>query len=232
MFRNSGTTSNNMYSISDNQRCISWAMYQSQFSEWVLVRMSPPIFLKGYMSATRKWQIHRTTKSIILDRFSSKMTGLLVLTIWRRHSHILPCKAGMILTCQKLSTNYPLLINIEMLAEPTFYASSIVRMIDFSALGHHRYFISDKPMCVECAEVSNQPHSAMHQKILEFPTLASYSVHKLSRTGNTKLLDWYSDTIRMYSFAVYSLNFRMGCRTTIHHFTVQHLFRVWDLIAR
>ena len=72
----------------------------------------------------------------------------------------------------------------------------------------------------------------MHQKILEFPNLDSYSVHRLKRTGDTKLVDWRSDMIRMYSLTVYLPNFRMDCRTTVNHFTALHLLSIWDLIAK
>jgi len=71
----------------------------------------------------------------------------------------------------------------------------------------------------------------MHQNIMEFPTLDSYSGHKLKRTGDTKLVDWCSDMIRMYSLTVYLSDFSMDCRTTINHFTAQHLLTIWDLIS-
>ena len=87
-------------------------------------------------------------------------------------------------------------------------------------------------MSAECGEVSNQPHSAMHRMILEFPTLDSNSIHKLKRTGDTKLVDWCTDKITMYSLTVHLLNFRMDCRTTVNHFTARHLVSVRDLIAR
>jgi len=179
-----------------------------------------------------KRQIDLPTKSIKFDRCSSTMTGVLVLTVWRRHFHILPCKAGTILNWQKFSTYYPLPINGQILAESIFYASSIVRRSHFSTLCHHRYIIWEKPMSAKSAEVSNSPHSEMNQKISEFPTLDSYSVHKLKTTGDTKLVDWCSDTIRMYSLTVYSLNFTIGYRTTINHFTALHLLSFWDFIAR
>jgi hypothetical protein len=67
---------------------------------------------------------------------------------------------------------------------------------------------------------------------LEFPTLVSYSVHILKRTGDPNLVDSCSDPIRMYSLTMYLLNFKMGCRTTINHFTALHLLSVCDLIAR
>jgi len=112
------------------------------------------------------------------------------------------------------------------------HASSILRMSHFSAPCHHRYIIWEKCMSAECSEVSNRPYSEMHQKISEFQTLYSYSVHKLKRTGDTKLVDWCLDVIRMYSFTVCVLNFKMGCRTTVNHFTALHRLSVWDLIAR
>ena len=57
-------------------------------------------------------------------------------------------------------------------------------------------------------------------------------MHKLKRSGDTKFVDWYSDMIRMYSSIVYLLYIRMGCRTTVNHFTPLHLLSVWDLITR
>jgi len=48
-------------------------------------------------------------------------------------------------------------------------------------------------MSAECAEVSNSPYSKMHQQILKVPTLDSDSMHKLNRTGDTKLVDWCLD---------------------------------------
>jgi hypothetical protein len=47
-----------------------------------------------------------------------------------------------------------------------------------------------------------------------------------------KFVDWCSDMIRTYWWTVYSLNFRMGCCTTVNYFTALHLLSVWDLIAR
>jgi len=74
--------------------------------------------------------------------------------------------------------------------------------------------------------------SEMHQKISEFPTLDSYSVLKLKRTGDLKFVDLCSDMIRMYSLTVYLLISRMGYCTTVNHFTTLLLLSVWDLIAR
>ena len=131
-----------------------WATNPSQFGEWVLVTISPAIFQNGYILGMWKRHIDLPTKSISFYRCSSSMTGLPVLTIWMRHSHILPCMAGTILTLQKFSTNYPLPINGEKLVETIFYASSILKMSHFSALCNHRYIIWMKVMSVEFAEAS------------------------------------------------------------------------------
>jgi len=71
----------------------------------------------------------------------------------------------------------------------------------------------------------------MHQNISEFPTLDSNSVLKCKKTGDTKLVDWCSDLIRMYSLTIYLVNFWMGCHTIIKDFTPIHLLSIWDLIA-
>ena len=130
-----------------------------------------------------KRHIDLPTKSITFDRCSSTMTGLPVLTIWKRQSHIMPCKAGIIMLLQKFSTYYSLLMNGEILAESILHVSSNLRTSDYSAPCHHGYIMWDTLMSVECVEVSNWPHSEMHQKICEFPTSDNYSMQKLKRTG-------------------------------------------------
>ena len=87
-------------------------------------------------------------------------------------------------------------------------------------------------MSAQCAEVSNQPHSEMYQKISEFPTLDNYFTPKLKRTGDTKLVDSCSDMIRMYSLTVYLLISRMGSCITINDFTTLLLLSVLDSIGR
>jgi len=106
--------------VLDIQRCILWAICQSQFGKWVQVKISPLIFLNSYTSPTWKRHIDLPTKSITIDRWSSTMTSVLVLTIWRRHYHILHSKAGMILTRQRFSTYCLQPISGEGLAEPIF----------------------------------------------------------------------------------------------------------------
>jgi len=102
-----------------------------------------------------KRQINVQIKSITLDRCSSTMTSVPVSTIWRRHCPILLCKGGTILTGQKFSTYHMLPLNGEILAEPMFKTSRIVRKGYFSAPCHDRYIILQKPMSAACAEVSN-----------------------------------------------------------------------------
>jgi len=154
-FRRSGKPLNSTWSILDIQRCIMWAIYRSQFGESVPVTILPLIFLNGYISPKWKRHIDLGTKSITFDRCSSTMTRVPVLTIWRKHCHILHSKADTILTLQKLSTYCLLPINGEVHAEPIFYVCKQFRIRPLSALDHSKYIIWEKHMSGECAEVSN-----------------------------------------------------------------------------
>jgi len=100
----------------------------------------------------RHIDVHRIL--ITFDRGSITITGLPVLTIWKWHSHILLCKADMVLTLQMISTDYLLPIHHKILAELIIYPSRIVRTIHLSAPYHNRYIIWEKLMSTECAEVS------------------------------------------------------------------------------
>jgi hypothetical protein len=84
----------------------------------------------------------------------------------------------------------------------------------------------------ECAEVANQPHSEMHQKILKFTTFKCYSVCKLKTTQATTLVDSCSDMFITYSYSEYFVHSTMRCCITVHHFTTLLLLNVCDLIAR
>ena len=64
-----------------------------------------------------------------------------VLTIRRRHSHMLHAEAGTMSTRQKLSTYCPQPINGEVHAEPICYVSNQFRTSHSSALYHSRYII-------------------------------------------------------------------------------------------
>jgi len=154
-FSRSGEALNSMWLISDIQRCILSAIYHSQLGEWILVTILPLIFLNGYISPMWKRKINLAPTPIESNGCSSTMTGVLVLTIWRRHCHILHSKAGTILTLQRFSKYFPLLINGEVHAEPICYVSRPFRMSPLFALYHSRYIIWEKPMSAECAEVSN-----------------------------------------------------------------------------
>jgi len=199
MIRSSGIPSNRMHSISDIQRCISWPTFYSQLDEWVLSTISQQIFLNSYLLAMWKRHVNLLTKSITFDTWLSTMTGLPILTVCKRNCTVMPCKAGMILTLQKFSTNYLLATKGTIPADPNIYVSSSVRTSEFSAPYHHWNNILENLISAKCADISNQPHFKMDQNMAEFPTLDSYSVHKLNRTGDKKLVNSCSDMIRMYS---------------------------------
>ena len=113
------------------------------------------MFLNGYISPTCKRHIDPATKSIRFDRCLSIMTGVPVLTIWRRHCHIWHSKAGTILTLQKFSTYSLLLINGEVHEEPICYIPKQFSTSPSSAPYHSRHIICETRMSAECAEVSN-----------------------------------------------------------------------------
>jgi len=121
-----------MKSISNFRRWLFWAISQGPFGGWGLVKISPPIFLNGYILAMGKWHIDLQTMLMSLDICLSTVTSLPVLTVWKRYSHILPCKAGIILALQMFIPNYQLLINGEILPDCICYTSSIVRRSHFS----------------------------------------------------------------------------------------------------
>jgi len=93
-----GKQSNRVKYISDIRRCILWAIYQSQFREWVPGTISSLIFLNGHILAMWKRRIDLPTNSSTFNRCSITMTGVPVRTIWRRHCRMFPFKAGTILT--------------------------------------------------------------------------------------------------------------------------------------
>jgi len=141
--------------FSDIQRCILWAIYHTQFSQWIRATISRKIFLNSNISAMLQRHINCPTKLITFDWCSSIMTCTPVFTIWRRYCHILPFKAGTISTLQYLSTYCLLLTNSKLHADHNFYASSIVRTSHFSAMHPNRYIIWEKPLSAVIAEVSN-----------------------------------------------------------------------------
>jgi len=162
------------------------------------VPISPLVYLNRYISAMIKSHMNLATKSTMFNRGSSIMTHAPVLTVWMRCWCLLPFKPGTMLTVQKFSTDYPLPMNGEIHSESTSYRCSIVRKYHFSTLCHRRCIICEERFSTEFAEVSNEPHSEIHQLISEFPTLDSYSICKLKCTWDTNLVDRYSDAIRMY----------------------------------
>jgi len=154
------------------------------------------------------------------------MSSAPVLTIWRRQYLILNFKDWIILTAQKFSTYYMLLMNSAILAEPPFWTSTFYRKRNFSAPYNTRCINSNQPMPTKCVEVWNWPHSEMHRKVLEFPTFDGDSIHNLIRTGDMKFVHWCSNMIRIHSRTMYWLNFRMDCCTTMNHFTALHLLSI------
>jgi len=144
--------------------------------------ISWPIFCNSYISAMCKMLIDIQAKSITFDRCSNIITNIQELTICGRYSHILPFKVGTTLILQRFSTYNLLLINCNILAEPSICASSIIRKSHFSALYHNWYIIWEKLMSAVCAEVSNQVHSVIHSKMSELQSLVSNYVYKLRWT--------------------------------------------------
>ena len=81
-----------------------------------------------------KRHIKLPTKSIIVERYLVIMTHALVLTVWRRHCHILQFTAHKILTVQNVSTSHWLLINSKIHSAPIINISNILRMVHSSTL--------------------------------------------------------------------------------------------------
>jgi len=194
--------------------------------------ISRPRFRKGYISVMWNRYIDLQIKPITFNRWSNKMTGVPVLTIWRRHCLILPFMIGTILTPERFSPYYQVPIISKILAEPVLYDSSILRKSHFSAQYYNSYIMWEKPMSAECAEVSSLRHSVMYQKISDFPSLDNHSINKLKTTGDPMFMDWCSDRIRVHAKQVYLLNFRIDYCTTVNHFTALHLLSIWEFIVR
>jgi len=56
---------------------------------------------------------------------------------------------------------------------------------------------------MECAQLSNEPHSEMYQRILEFCSLNTSSTYKLKRTGIVKLVHQQKLNLLHYIYLVY-----------------------------
>jgi len=147
--------SNHVKYISDIQSCIIWGIYQIQFSEWIVVTILPVIFWNSFIWPTWKRHINLPTKSITFSRCSSIITTVPVMTISRRHCHVLHFKSTVILTLQMISIYYPLLINHTVHTEPICLVWSIIRTSPFSTLCRSSCIISEKCMLPECAKVLN-----------------------------------------------------------------------------
>jgi len=101
--------------------------------------------------------------------------------------------------CGKLFTCCLLPIQGEIHGEPILDLSSIARITYGSPHYNNRYIIWVIAMATECADVPSQSPAALYQLIEKFQTVDSYVVHKLKTTGETMLVDWCLDWIRMYS---------------------------------
>jgi len=81
--------------------------------------------------------------------------------------------------------------------------------------------------------VSNLPHSEMHQKISEFPSLASYSMHKFKRTGDKRfsgLVLRYDQNVLIDSIFIKLHNGLLYYRQPFHCPTsVEHLGLDWKV---
>jgi hypothetical protein len=82
------------------------------------------------------------------------MTGVPVLTLWRRHSY-LELEGWYDVDPGNVSTGFPLLINGEVHVAPICYVSNEHKTSPLSTPYHGRYIIWEQPMSVKCAEVPN-----------------------------------------------------------------------------
>ena len=142
----------NTFQISTDALCEPYITVK--FGEWVLVSISPWIFMNGYIMVMSKQHINLATKSITFDRCSRTMASTPVPTIWRRHWGIFRVQAGMILPVQHYAVYYQLPINAEIPTEAVF---SIVKKSNMSAMYPNRYIIWQILMSVEDAKVLNNP---------------------------------------------------------------------------
>jgi len=161
-FKMSGILSNCMLYILDTSRSMLWAIDQSQFSKWVLVTIWQPIFLNGYILWMWKRHMDLLTKSIAFNRGLGPVTGVQVLTIWRRHCRNFTFKVSVILALQIVSTFNPPPIHGKIVRDPIIYTSSIVRKSHDSTPYHKGSITWEKVISAVCADASNKPHSEMH----------------------------------------------------------------------
>jgi len=95
--------------------------FTTTISEWLHISN-----VKRYIILPTRW--------VTFNRCWSRMTSVLVLTIWRRDGGTLTFKNCTVLTLEMCSTYYLLPIRSEILGDPILYTSSIVRMCHFSTL--------------------------------------------------------------------------------------------------
>jgi len=108
--------------------------------------ISPHIFWSSYISAMWKRHGNLQTKSFVFDRYSSTVDGVPIITIWRRHYHILLFTSCTILALEIHSTYYQQLINSEMYPAHHMEGMCILRTSYFSTLYHNRHIICERLM--------------------------------------------------------------------------------------
>jgi len=92
--------------------------------------------------------------SITFNRCSSTMTGVPVLTIWRRHCQILPFMGGTILTLRKFSTYYQLPINGEICTESIFSRLHHgLKESSFRPLSQQVHHLRETHVCGVCTSI-------------------------------------------------------------------------------
>jgi hypothetical protein len=111
--------------------CILSVIYHSQFRRWLLVTNLQHIIQNSCLSELCNRYINILSWTITVDWYSSILTSVLGLTIWRRHFCVLPIKAGRILTMQWLSTDFPQIMKAIIHPEFLLHVTSIVSRIFF-----------------------------------------------------------------------------------------------------
>jgi len=127
--------------ISVNSANWFWIQFHHRYF-WIALYQK---YEEPYWSANKANYIRQMLKLI---------RGVQVLTVIRKHCHILPIKAGMIVTLQKYAVYYPQPINCEIPAEHIICGCSIIRKSNVFSLWCNRYIIRVEYILTECAEVS------------------------------------------------------------------------------
>jgi hypothetical protein len=134
---------------------------------------------------------------IVFKRCSSKITSKPILTLWRRHSGILPFKTGMTSTLQMLSMYHPLPINDELRAERIRFGCSVARICFFHLVlrqVHHLRHTHSIGMCHYITLTSLSDSS----EDVEIPHFQLLFDPQINEDFDMKLVNWCSDITRLY----------------------------------